>query len=197
MQKGILITVGLLGAASLLYLHNAPPIEAISNEVQIVTVWENYVPQNERVTYERQSVQFVDIALSEDLQEYTYELCEEYNVDYSLALAVMWQESNFEPNLISATDDYGLMQINVVNHKWLSNLLGIVDFLDPKQNLQAGIYMLSMLKEKYEDDHLVLMAYNYGEGGAKLHWASGEVTSRYSLQVHSRKEVINSLFKDI
>lgn len=198
MQKRIILVASLLGAASLLHLSSVQPVEVASSEISIVTIDSNYLPPNEKVTYERPTAPISEmIPLDEELQEYLYETCEEYNVDYNLALAVMWQESEFNPKLISRTNDYGLMQINVCNHKWLSNILNIVDFLDPKQNIEAGIYMLSMLKEKYEDEHKVLMAYNYGEGGAKACWISGIVTSRYSLQVHQRKDIIYDILKDI
>jgi hypothetical protein len=46
------------------------------------------------------------INLSKELQIYTYQICMKYNVDYKLALAIMKHESNFNPNVISKTNDY-------------------------------------------------------------------------------------------
>ena len=57
--------------------------------------------------------------LAYDLQETMQACCEEYGVPYALALAVADVESRFDPDAVSGTGDYGLMQINEVNHEWL------------------------------------------------------------------------------
>lgn len=129
-----------------------------------------------------------DIPLTRELQEYTFTLCEESNLDYEMVLAMMDQESDYREKVISKTSDYGIMQINKVNHEWLEEELGIEDFLDAKQNILAGIRMLSELTEKYEDPHQALMAYNCGEAGAKRLWDKGETTSEYSRSIMARAE---------
>ena len=130
-----------------------------------------------------------NVPLSLELQQYTYNMCVEYGIadEYELVLAVMWQESNFVDNTISETDDYGLMQINSSNHAWLSELLGITDFLDAKQNIYAGVSMLAKLLNKY-DTQEALMAYNMGEGGAQSFWDTGIYTSNYSRSVAEKRE---------
>lgn len=130
-----------------------------------------------------------DVPLSSELQEYTYNRCVDYGIAeyYDLVLAVMWQETNFVDNIISETDDYGIMQINKVNHGWLSEALGITDFLDAKQNIHAGVSMLAKLLNKY-DVHEALMAYNMGEGGAQSFWDAGTYTSDYSRSVAAKRE---------
>lgn len=105
-----------------------------------------------------------------------------------MVLAVMDQESDYREKVISKTNDYGIMQINKVNHEWLKEELGIDDFLDAEQNILAGIRMLSELTEKYEDPHQVLMAYNCGEAGAKKLWKQGKTTSEYSREIMIRAE---------
>lgn len=121
-----------------------------------------------------------DIKLSEELQEYLYDKCLENDLEYELILAVMYTESRFKSNLISKTNDYGLMQINKCNHKSLKKQLGITDFLNPRQNIDAGIYMLSDLYSRYSDPHQVLTAYNWGEYGMLRGWKKGTRTSKYS-----------------
>ena len=135
-----------------------------------------------------QAVRIYDIPLAEELQEYTYNLCQKNDLDYEFTLAVMEQESDYREKVISRTNDYGIMQINQVNHEWLKEKLGIEDFLDAKQNIQAGIYMLTDLTTRYEDPHKALMAYNAGEAGAKRHWDKGTTTSGYSREVMARAE---------
>ena len=63
-----------------------------------------------------------DIGLPVELQNYTEDLCKEYGVSYPLVLAIMWQESRYQAGAVSATSDYGIMQINQGNHEWLGEL---------------------------------------------------------------------------
>ena len=135
--------------------------------------------------YEKTVYDFVplDCELSDDLQEYAWMLCESNNVSFSLLMAIMKQESGYNPHLISNTNDYGLMQINKINHEWLAEALGITDFLDPKQNIKAGVYILKLLFEKYDDTKKVLMAYNMGEGNAKKYWEGGIFETEYCEKV--------------
>lgn len=126
-----------------------------------------------------------DIPLEEELQKYTFEVCSENNVDYIMVLALMDQESDYTEKVISKTNDYGIMQINQVNHKWLADKLGVEDFLDAKQNILAGVHMLKALTEKYEDTNKILMAYNKGENGAKKLWDKGIYSTEYSRNIQA------------
>lgn len=126
----------------------------------------------------------LDVPLDEDLQEYVWDVSKSYDIDFSLVMAVIYAESNFKSDTISKTHDYGLMQINKCNHKWLKDTLGITDFLEPKQNINAGIYVLSRLFESNEDDTTkVLMSYNMGETGAKRCWKKGIHSTAYTRKV--------------
>lgn len=141
-------------------------------------------------------VPYYDIKLSQELQLYTYTKCADLGIakDYELVLAMMWQESSYDSNLISKTNDYGLMQINKINHVWLSKELGITDFLDPYQSIDAGTHIIASQLKKYEDPHKALMAYNYGEAGARRHWNRGTYTSSYSRGVAEKQDI---LLKDL
>lgn len=127
-----------------------------------------------------------DVPLSDELQSYLYEACKASGVPFDFAIALIGNESGYRPEAISATNDYGLMQINACNHEWLEEELGVEDFLDPEDNITAGLYILSGYFEKYEDPHMVLMAYNMGEYGAQQQWAKGVYQSEYSRHVISR-----------
>lgn len=141
------------------------------------------------------SVPLYDIGLSDELQQYTYDMCKKYDIvdKYDQVLAVMWQESNYIPDIISATDDYGLMQINKCNHEYLNEVLGVEDFLDPYSNIECGVYLLSGLYEDYIDDHMVLMAYNMGRGGAASKWEQGIYSSSYSRAVLDKVKNIRDI----
>ena len=137
---------------------------------------------------------YYDIPLSKDLQLYTYNKCVDYGIPdhYELVLAMMWQESNYTADLVSSTNDYGIMQINSCNHSWLVDLLGPTDFLDASDNINAGVYVISKLLIKYGDEHKALMAYNMGEHGASLNWQAGNYTSKYSRSVVAKREAIEA-----
>lgn len=130
----------------------------------------------------------LDCGLSEDLQEYTYYLCEAYYIDFDFAMALMFTESSFKADTISATGDYGLMQINKCNHKSLSSALGISDFTEPYENIRAGLYILRGLFEKYDEPALVCMAYNMGEYGASVLWEQGIYETAYSNKVLAKAD---------
>lgn len=133
-----------------------------------------------------------NIPLSEELQQYTYDMCTYYMIPehYELVLAMMWQESNYTPDTVSSTNDYGIMQINQCNHAWLKEQLGITDFLDAKQSIESGTYIISKLLHKYGDEHKALMAYNMGEGGASNVWSAGNYSSEYSRGVIAKRDAI-------
>ena len=126
-----------------------------------------------------------DIKLSEELQQFTYDVAEHYGTveHYPLFLALMWIESRYDPTAIGASADYGLTQVNKFNHKWLSEELGLNDFLDPEQNIEAGVYMLSAYLLEYENIHKALMVYNFGPDKAREHWRNGTYSSIYSRAV--------------
>lgn len=125
-----------------------------------------------------------DIPLDAGLQKYTFDTCVKYGIEkhYELVLAIMWRESNFDTNAVSSTNDYGIMQINACNHKALKKKLKFVDIMEPENNIEAGIYLISRMLKKY-DRHEALMAYNMGEAGARRQWRRGNYTSRYSRDI--------------
>jgi soluble lytic murein transglycosylase-like protein len=114
--------------------------------------------------------------------EYLTDVCNRYGVDTDDMLALIKIESNFNPDLISTTNDYGLTQINVCNHERLRKELGVTDFLDPKQNIECGVYLIAELQEKYREENFnkTLMRYNLGEAGAKRLFNKGIFETHYT-----------------
>lgn len=138
--------------------------------------------ENENYSLEEFNNQtYYDISLSIELQEYTFIQCIKYDVDPVLALAVMKTESGFNADAVSQTNDYGIMQINECNHKWLSDAFGDINLLNAKDNIKCGVYMLS--KIKYPTREQKLMAYNMGSVQAKALWEKGTYTTDYTEKV--------------
>jgi hypothetical protein len=132
------------------------------------------------VTCTEPPIEFYDVPLTENLQEYIMLLCEKEEVPVPLIMAMIEQESSFRAEIVSTTDDYGLMQINEVNHEWLSDRYSVTDFLDPYQNVYCGISIIGGYLREYEDITKALMCYNMGEYGANQLWEKGVESSSYS-----------------
>lgn len=113
--------------------------------------------------------------------------CRQYGLETALVYALIETESNFTADIVSGTGDWGLMQINEFNHDWLREELGITDFLDPLQNIEAGLYLLKLAKDLTSNDHEMLMVYNLGLTGANAYWSEGIYSTDYSELVMSRK----------
>ena len=125
----------------------------------------------------------LDCKLSEELQEYTYYLCQHNGVEFELVMAVMSAESAFDPEAVSGTGDYGLMQINEINLPELADKLGITDITDPYQNIRGGVYLLGGYAAKYDNPARVVMAYNMGDYGSSALWESDVHTTAYTEKV--------------
>lgn len=134
----------------------------------------------------------LDVPMNEDLQEFVFYLSAAYEMDFTFVMALIQHESNYRADVISRTNDYGLMQINEINHPYLQEQLAIADFLDPYDNIRAGMFVLRKLFEKYETPEKVLMAYNMGEGGASRLWEQGIFEINYSKSVLQIQQELNA-----
>lgn len=137
----------------------------------------------------------LDCKMPEEQQEFVFYLCSGYNLDFTLVMALIQHESNFTPDVISSTNDYGYMQINLVNHRWLTESLGVTDYLAPYQNIRGGCFILRKLFEKYQDAELVLMVYNLGETGASRLWQNGVFSTPYTEKILNVQNRFNEQMK--
>lgn len=129
---------------------------------------------------------FYDVELSDELQYYTYELCIAYGVGeyYDIILGIMANESTYTADAVSKTNDYGIMQINKINHKWISEEIGIYDYLNPEQGILAGIHYAAPLLNKYPNDtQYALLCYRRGPTGAKRYRDKGYISDSYADRV--------------
>lgn len=138
---------------------------------------------------------YYNIPMEDSLQKYTQELCSAMGVNFLLVLAIIAQESNFIPDAISAinnngTRDYGIMQINSKNHQWLEKELNVNDWLNPYQNILAGIYILSGFENLGDDYKKIAMYYNSGPTGASKLLSCGIYTS-YSYSVENMIAILD------
>lgn len=116
----------------------------------------------------QQGEQLYNVPLADDVQRFIKKTCQDYDIPFDLVMAIIEHESNYNASAISATGDYGLMQINRVNHGWMRSKLGLTDMLDPYQNVTGGTYLINYYMDKTGNDVTrSLLMYQYGEGGAK------------------------------
>ena len=92
-----------------------------------------------------------------------------HGFDWRLIAALIYQESHFDPEVISQDGAHGLMQITPTT----GECFGVKDLFDPKENIQAGILKLKSLYDLYDKAEdpdrlfLALSAYNAGQGHIK------------------------------
>lgn len=132
--------------------------------------------------------------LAYDLQDIMQDACEVYGVPYALALAIAEVETHFDPDAVSPTHDYGLMQINQINHAWL--LEKGFDVHTYAGNIEAGLYIISGYLDTYGDTERALMAYNNGPSGAKRLWDAGTYQTDYTRKVMTALEHWTSVLED-
>ena len=166
---------------SLIFMACESPTEPAESYIEVVSVAE-VQPECEVV-----ETQYYDIPLSHELQDYLRECCEARDIPVALALAFIDVESDFRPELISSTNDYGLMQINIGNHDYITEQIGVTDYLAPMDNINAGTYWLSRYYPRYDIEQAAI-CYNRGEGKAKQFFKQGIYSTDYSKEIMKEYE---------
>lgn len=178
----ILVLLVLIGGVLGFFLAKltTPPQETIT-----VTKTVEVPAYKSNVLVDTADVFLFDVPLSDSLQRYIYEICADENVPVTLVMAMIEHESGFDPEAVSPTDDYGLMQINAVNHEWLKEEYRCADMMNPYQNVFCGISIISSYIDKYGELDKALMAYNMGNYGAQKAWKNGVTSIAYSEEILS------------
>ena len=161
-------------------------VETVVSEPTIDLKQEIVVTTEETTAEAEELIPSLDIPLSQELIEYIWEMSKKYEIEYELIVSVIAVESNFDVDAKSKTSDYGLMQINKVNHGWLKEQYGFTDFSDPYQNIEAGCIILKDCVDNMTDYHQALMAYNMGQSRAKSLIRQGTYSSKYSRKVMAK-----------
>jgi membrane-bound lytic murein transglycosylase F len=89
-----------------------------------------------------------------------------HGFDWRLIVAMIYQESHFNPMAISYTGVRGMMQLTTETAKEM----GITNRFDPEQSIMGGVKYLKRLYERYDDARepdkllIALASYNVGHG---------------------------------
>ncbi|OZI12544.1 hypothetical protein CEW92_06235 [Bacillaceae bacterium SAS-127] len=99
-----------------------------------------------------------------DFDDIIARAAEKYNIPKKLIQAVIKQESNFNPNVVSHAGAKGLMQLMPSTARFL----GVSNPFDPEQNVFGGAKYLRQMLDKFDGNiKLALAAYNAGPGNVK------------------------------
>ena len=109
-----------------------------------------------------------------------------YRVDPNLIAAMAFRESSFNANAVSSRGAQGIMQLMPRT----ARALGVMDSLDPQQNVFGGTkYLKSLLDRFHGDIDMTLAAYNSGpELVAKLGPAATQESVSYVAAIKSYYE---------
>lgn len=106
-----------------------------------------------------------DIPLEADLQLELRAACEEFDIPYELALAVIWQETNFQNITGDNGNASGYMQIWEYWHSERMERIGATDLMNPIDNFRTGCCILSENYERTGSYYDALSIYNTGSSG--------------------------------
>jgi soluble lytic murein transglycosylase-like protein len=129
----------------------------------------------------------IDLALGRSIAKHAHHYGALYKRDPDLVLAIIAEESRFNPNAVSAVGAVGLMQ---VMPQW-EKVLGISGSLkDPEVSIKYGLEVLGFYMEMYKDIEMALTAYNRGPGPVDMALMRGkDPKNRYApdvLKVYER-----------
>ena len=110
-------------------------------------------------------------------------------MDPVFLMAVIANESSFNPGALGSHGEIGLMQLKPDTARWIAQVKhvpyrGRRTLFDPAQNIRLGAAYLGYLKERYgRDSRLYLAAYNMGCGSVSRALAARRRVDAYPLRV--------------
>ena len=108
---------------------------------------------------------------------------EKYDIDPALVYGVIRSESSFRPEVVSHAGAVGLMQLTPETFDWLQKKINNGEYLpserlkEPEINIAYGVFFLSLLKERFENEREMLAAYNAGIGAVTRWLEDGEYSA--------------------
>lgn len=123
--------------------------------------------------------------LPRDYREYIEKYTRQYQLEESLVYAVIFCESHFDADVVSAAGAIGLMQVTQETGWWVAQQIGLdaetLNLKDPETNIQIGCWYLHWLEDKFGGVRETMLAgYNAGHGNVAK-WLEDEKKSRDGL----------------
>ena len=130
------------------------------------------------------------IPLEAEIQRLLYQASNETGIPYELALAVVWQETDFRNVEGDSGASVGYMQIQRRWHEERMERLGVTDLADPYGNFLVGCDYLAEMIGKNRGLEWALHAYNGGPTYAN-NMATAEKVSQYARDVLNYMNILN------
>lgn len=108
---------------------------------------------------------------------------EKYDIDPALVYGVIRSESSFRPEVVSHAGAIGLMQLTPETFDWLQKKINDGEHMaserlkEPEVNIAYGVFFLSLLKERFQNEREMLAAYNAGMGAVSRWLEDGEYSA--------------------
>lgn len=148
----------------------APANELVITSIETITHFENddknppvlesNLTQNN--DFDKVDSKIYDVPLDADLQQLLREACKESGINMSLALAVIWEETDYRNIIGDDGASSGYMQVQQKWHEDRMARLGVTDLMDPASNFRVGCDYLAELLETYPLAN-ALAFYNSGD----------------------------------
>ena len=185
----VLLTALFIGRAS-----DSEPVDAPVTQTEEVPVTQPEevvvtVTEVEAAPMERDPVRD-DVPLDAETQRLLWQACEETGIVYELALAVIWQETDFRNIKGDGGDSYGYMQVQKKHHSERMTRLGVTDLNDPYGNFLVGCDYLAELANRGRGIEWMLHAYNGGPSYANEMAKAGKI-SQYAKDVLNYMKTLN------
>jgi hypothetical protein len=146
-------------------------VAPVMQQEHIMIMKSKYRSSEPKIKVEEIQMPNYNIKLSKRLQEYTWNLCLKYKVNYELILGMLKLESNFNIHQVSRnsnrTYDRGIAQINSKYQKYNCELVGIQEFdpYCPEKSIELCIKLMA---------HYNAYWINKGVNEDKIHiWSMG------------------------
>lgn len=125
---------------------------------------------------------------------------EKYDLDPIFLMAVIQNESSFNPEMRGSFGEIGLMQVKPSTAKWIGKLYGMTykgekSLLDPVSNIRFGAAFMDKLRDQFDaHSRLYISAYNIGATGVRKMVSEDRIPKEYVQAVMKRYVAIYSAF---
>lgn len=129
------------------------------------------------------------------------QVADRYGFDPVFLIAVIQNESSFNPNRLGSAGEIGLMQIKPATAEWIADIYDIdyensKSLLDPVMNIRLGAALLDKLRHQFDSEsRLYVSAYNIGAKKTRSLVNDKKTPKEYVVAVMKRYFAIYSAFK--
>lgn len=138
-------------------------------------------------TFEVDGVTYYPGEMTQEEQLHTFNMCQEYGLEYETVLALIGAESRWSRDAVSTSGCIGYGQISYRVHKETMKNKGL-DVYNSLNNIEFTCYLLASKMSVYGDYKKALMAYRYGNEGANQYFKKGIYENEYVRQIMGFRE---------